>query len=101
MSRCTALLLLLACSIAVQVGFADAKPVRSAAVVSEFKRHNPCPATGERRGACPGYEIDHVVPFCAQGADHVENLQWLSKADHRIKTRRDVRLCRAARNSAG
>lgn len=49
--------------LAVQWDSVDAKPVRSAAVVSEFKRHTPCPATGLRRGKCPGYEIDHITPL--------------------------------------
>lgn len=57
---------------------AGATPYRSAAEVLAFKRHNPCPATGERRGACPGYQLDHVMPLCAGGADKVENMQWLS-----------------------
>jgi hypothetical protein len=72
---------------------------RSAAVVLAFKRANPCPSTGERRGSCPGYEVDHARPLCAGGADTVENLQWLSVADHRSKTRDDVRVCRALKRS--
>ncbi|MDO9277658.1 MAG: HNH endonuclease signature motif containing protein [Polaromonas sp.] len=74
-----------------------AKIPRSAAEVSAFKRHNPCPSTQLRRGACPGYQVDHVMPLCAGGADKIENLQWLSVADHRTKTRQDNRVCRYLR----
>lgn len=79
---------------------ADARTVRSAAVTLEFKRHNPCPSTGLRRGACPGWEIDHVVALCANGADHVDNLQWLTREQHLLKTRADMRVCRALRREA-
>lgn len=68
---------------------------RSTAVLLAFKRHNPCPANGERRGACPGWQIDHKTPLCLGGFDTQSNLQWLSVADHKAKTRLDVRSCRA------
>lgn len=67
---------------------------RSAAVMAEFKRLHPCPATGAPRGACPGYEVDHVQPLCAGGPDAVDNLQWLAIDAHRDKTRRDMAACR-------
>jgi hypothetical protein len=63
-------------------------------VVATFKRHNPCPATGERRGSCPGYVVDHVVPLCAGGPDAVGNLQWQTIADGKTKDREERRLCR-------
>lgn len=91
--------LLAAALIFAQCAAVEAKTVRSAAVVSEFKRHNPCPATGLRRGKCPGYEIDHIKPLCAHGADHVSNLQWLTRKQHLAKTRVDVRHCRFLRKS--
>lgn len=71
---------------------------RSAAVRSEFQRHNPCPATGKRQGRCPGYEIDHVHALCAGGPDRAENLQWLTVEEHSRKTRVDVRECRRQRS---
>lgn len=67
---------------------------RDRAQVRAFRAENPCPATGRTRGACAGWEIDHVVPLCAGGADHPTNLQWLLKEDHRFKTLVDVRECR-------
>lgn len=60
-----------------------------------FVRHNPCPETGLRRGACPGWQVDHVVALCAGGQDTRANMQWLTVADHRVKTRQDRRICRA------
>ena len=46
-----------------------------------------------------GYEVDHIVPLCAGGADRPENMQLLTKAAHREKTRRDLRLCRQLRKA--
>ncbi len=68
---------------------------RSMAERAAFVRHNPCPATGLRRGSCPGWEVDHVVALCAGGADTRANMQWLTVQDHREKTRHDRRICRA------
>lgn len=76
---------------------AEAKTPRSAAEVSAFKRHNPCPVTGRQRGACPGFEVDHIIALCAGGPDTRDNMQWLSVEDHRFKTRVDVRECRRMR----
>ncbi len=60
---------------------------RSAAVKYEFKKSNPCPATGRPRGACPGYEIDHIVPLKHGGADATDNMQWLTVPEHKNKTK--------------
>lgn len=76
---------------------ADARILRSKAAVAEFKRSNPCPVNGAKRGACPGWEVDHVVPLCAGGPDTAANMQWLSKQAHAQKTRRDVMVCRMER----
>jgi hypothetical protein len=72
---------------------------RSLAIRAEFKRHEPCPATGRARGPCVGFEVDHAVPLCLGGPDIVSNLQWLTIEAHRHKTRRDVELCRQAKAS--
>lgn len=88
---CAAALLLGAASASLPV---DAKTVRSAAERAAFVRANPCPATGLRRGKCPGWEVDHIIALCAGGADARENMQWLTVQDHRQKTRIDRRICR-------
>ncbi|AMO25480.1 HNH endonuclease [Ramlibacter tataouinensis] len=72
---------------------------RSAAAVLAFKRANPCPSTGERRGACPGWQVDHVKPLCSGGEDTPANMQWLKVDDHRFKTLVDVRECRKMRKA--
>lgn len=76
---------------------AAAKIQRSGAEVQAFKRHNPCPSTELRRGPCPGYQVDHVQPLCSGGPDKEANMQWLSVAEHRVKTRQDNRVCRYLR----
>lgn len=78
---------------------ADAQIKRDRAQVRAFRAENPCPATGLKRGACSGWEIDHVQSLCSGGPDKKENLQWLSKEDHRFKTLVDVRECRKAKAS--
>ncbi|HWQ37304.1 MAG TPA: HNH endonuclease signature motif containing protein [Burkholderiales bacterium] len=50
---------------------------RSSAVLRAFRDVHPCPATGESRGPCPGWAIDHVIPLACGGCDAVSNLQWL------------------------
>lgn len=69
---------------------------RSAAAKAEFKRANPCPATGQRRGACPGWQIDHATPLKCGGADHPSNMQWLTVEAHKAKTRAEAKECRRA-----
>lgn len=80
---------------------AFAKIPRDQAQVRAFRAENPCPATSERRGTRPGWEVDHVTPLCAGGEDRPSNMQWLSKEDHRFKTVVDVRECRRARAAVG
>lgn len=67
---------------------------RSYAAKAEFKRLHPCPSTGMKRGACPGWQIDHRTPLKCGGADRPINMQWLTIADHKAKTRREARYCR-------
>lgn len=70
-------------------------------MVAAFKRAVPCPdpAVADRsRGACPGFEVDHIVPLCAGGPDAIENLQWLWDVEHdEIKTPGDLARCAALR----
>lgn len=88
--RFTALLLLLAIGV-----HATAGEPRSASALLAFKRANPCPSTGERRGACPGHVIDHVVPLCAGGEDHPRNMQWQTITAAKRKDVEERRQCRA------
>lgn len=67
---------------------------RSPTLRAEFMRQNPCPATGSTRGACPGYQVDHREALICGGRDELSNLQWLSVAEHKAKTRVEVKLCR-------
>ena len=54
---------------------------RSTAARREFRCENPCPATGETSGACPGYVIDHRIALECGGRDEPGNMQWQTRAD--------------------
>ncbi len=69
-------------------------PKRDPAQRAEFMRAHPCPATGRGSGACPGYQVDHILALCAGGADAAANMQWLEVELHKIKTRSDAAACR-------
>jgi len=71
------------------------KPARSAAAMREFRRLHPCPATGEVRGSCPGWVVDHVRPLCAGGPDTPPNMQWQTIEDAKVKDADERRLCRS------
>jgi hypothetical protein len=66
-------------------GCVQRSPKRSLAVIREFKHTHPCPATGKGYGACPGYQIDHVVPLCCGGADAPFNMRWLTTDAHKAR----------------
>lgn len=84
------------------VGATFAQPIeRSRAEVRAFRAENPCPATGRRSGACPGWAVDHIRPLCAGGEDKPRNMQWIENPDHRFKTLVDVRECRRLKKLAG
>lgn len=72
---------------------------RSHTAVAEFKRLQPCPATGQARGPCPGWVVDHVQPLCAGGPDTSSNMQWQRAADAKAKDRGEVRQCRELRRA--
>lgn len=79
---------------------ASAALPRSPAEVRAFRAENPCPSTGRTRGACPGWQVDHIRPLCSGGEDTRANMHWLSVDDHRWKTFVDVRECRKLRRAA-
>jgi hypothetical protein len=66
---------------------ADSGPSRSAAARAAFKREQPCPSTGLRRGACPGYVIDHKQALCVGGPDAPQNMAWMTVTAAKAKDR--------------
>lgn len=74
---------------------------RSRSVRGEFARANPCPATGKRSGACPGYVVDHVLPLACGGVDHPDNMQWQTKSDAAAKDRLERKGCEKPRGLRG
>src|ERR1019366_4530661 len=54
---------------------------RSRKVTSAFQRAHPCPSTGKKYGACPGYVKNHRTPLCAGGSDTPSNLEWQTTAE--------------------
>jgi hypothetical protein len=84
MLRRLALLLLLGFALA-----AAPRARRSHSARASFQRQHPCPATGRKTGACPGYVVDHIIPLKRGGADDASNMQWqtirAAKAKDRIE----------------
>lgn len=72
---------------------------RSPATKAEFRKLNPCPATGKKTGACPGWQVDHKEALVCGGRDELANLQWLPVAEHREKTKVEVKLCRTNKHT--
>ncbi len=66
---------------------------RSRAVRDAFEREHPCPATGKRSGACPGYVVDHVKPLACGGADDPSNMTWQTAADGKAKDKWERNGC--------
>lgn len=74
---------------------------RSRHEVIKFKQANTCPSTGlKSKGSCHGYEVDHITPLCAGGADKVINMQWLAVETHKVKTKKDVKHCAFLRKNS-
>jgi hypothetical protein len=57
----------------------------SKAARDAFMHSHPCPSTGKKSGACPGYVLDHVKPLKQGGADDPSNMQWQTKAAAKAK----------------
>jgi len=66
---------------------------RSAKAKQAFKTTHPCPATGQSKGACAGYVIDHIQPLACGGADEPENMQWQTVAAGKAKDRWERETC--------
>ena len=58
---------------------------RDPRAINAFKRQFPCPSTGRRKGACPGYVIVHVKPLKRGGDDAPSNMQWQSREAAKAK----------------
>jgi hypothetical protein len=56
------------CSLAL-APMADAKVERSREITAPFQREHPCPSTGKRWGACPGWVKDHRQPALQRRAE--------------------------------
>ena len=66
---------------------------RSNKVRHDFARAYACPSTGKHALPCPGFYIDHVIPLACGGPDQTTNLQWLSEADWKAKSKWERREC--------
>lgn len=62
---------------------------RSSKAKGEFMRRHPCPSTGKKYGACPGYVVDHIVPLKDGGSDSPSNMQWQTKAAAKSKDKHE------------
>ena len=60
---------------------------RSASAIKDFKRTNPCPATGKSTGRCSGWVVDHRIALKRGGADVAGNMQWQTKEAAKEKDR--------------
>jgi hypothetical protein len=65
----------------------DGRIARSSQAKREFRRMEPCPATGETSGPCPGYVIDHRIDLFCGGEDDAANMQWQTRAEAKAKDR--------------
>jgi hypothetical protein len=52
-----------------------------------FREDHPCPSTGSKSGACPGYVVDHVQALKHGGNDEPANMQWQKVAAAMLKDR--------------
>ena len=55
-------------------------------VLEAYRKLYPCPSTGKKTGACPGYALDHSKPLACGGCDAVFNLSWLANETKSCKS---------------
>jgi hypothetical protein len=67
---------------------------RSRAARDAFEHGHPCPSTGKRSGACPGYVVDHVKALACGGADDPSNMQWQTVGAAKAKDKTERVGCR-------
>ncbi|GHS88147.1 hypothetical protein FACS189487_05750 [Campylobacterota bacterium] len=77
----------------------DIDAARSAKARAAFIKSHPCPSTGKTKGACKGWQVDHIKPLKCGGADAPRNMQWLTTAAHKAKTKREAKMCRKPRGA--
>lgn len=83
---------LMLCAIALLLSSASSH-ARDPAQVRAFRAAHPCPSTGKTTGACAGWVVDHFMPLCAGGADHVNNFQWQELTQSRQKDKVEIAFC--------
>jgi hypothetical protein len=64
---------------------------------AQFRAANPCPVTGQAQGPCTGYVIDRVIPLACGGADHPDNMRWLTLPEAKAKAKWERIGCRPGR----
>jgi hypothetical protein len=64
---------------------------------AQFRAANPCPVTGKAQGPCAGYVVDRVIPLVCGGADHPDNMRWLTVAEAKAKAKWERIGCRPGR----
>jgi hypothetical protein len=74
-----------------------AVPPRLSPAELEFRAANPCPAKGAAQDACKGHVVDRIIPRICGGNEHASNMQWLTLAEAKAKSRWDRIGCRAGR----
>ena len=89
----TPLLAVILIALTVQALPATARTKRSQTAIVEFKKAQPCPATGATKGPCKGYVIDHIEPLACGGADSPANMQWQTVAEAKQKDKWERQGC--------
>lgn len=56
---------------------ASGQIIRRADVIRAYRQEVPCPSTGLKTGACPGWALNHTWPLICGGCDSVSNLAWM------------------------
>lgn len=77
-----------------------AAEARDPSQVRAFRKANPCPATGQVQGACPGWVVDHIIPLCGGGADHPSNMQWQRYRESKKKDKVEIAFCACLRRGS-
>ncbi len=72
-----------------------AEPELNDRQVELFLKRHPCPASGKKQEACPGYVVTYVKPLCIGGTDRAGNMRWQTVAQAKKKAREARKLCEA------